>query len=296
MKLGLGTVQFGLDYGISNATGVTISDDVGRILGLAQEKGITLLDTAPVYGKSEEVLGDSLPKKHNFCIVTKTPVYDKSQIDKIDGQHLKEAFRMSLGRLKQSSLYCIMVHHAEDLLSLNGNILWEAMEDLKISGLVNKIGVSVYSPEQIEKILVQYLPDVIQAPVNVLDQRLIKTGRLKQLKKQGIEVHSRSVFLQGLLLMPIAEMPAYFDSFKPLLERYRKTCQENGVSPLSAALGFVYGLPEVDHVLVGVNNERHLKEIIDAVNALDSLSKVDFSEYAITDELLINPSLWSLTK
>lgn len=294
MKLGLGTVQFGLDYGISNAMGVTTSEEVKKILELAQEKGITLLDTAPGYGKSEETLGDNLPDKHNFCIVTKTPLYGKSQIDNVDGQYLKETFQISLKLLKQSSLYCIMVHHAEDLLSPNGNILWEAMEDLKTAGLVKKIGVSVYSPEQVDRILAQYSPDVIQAPVNVLDQRLIKTGCLKQLKKQGIEVHSRSVFLQGLLLMSTTELPKYFDPIKPLLERYRRTLQKNGFSPLSAALGFVYGLPDTDHVFVGVNNKRHLEEIVNEVDTIDSLNQLDFSEYAITDESMINPSLWSL--
>jgi aryl-alcohol dehydrogenase-like predicted oxidoreductase len=294
MKLGLGTVQFGLDYGISNAAGVTISEDVEIILELAQRKGITLLDTAPVYGKSEEILGNNLSDKHNFCIATKTPSYRKIKIDKADGQYLKETFQISLSRLKQSSLYCLLVHHAEDLLSPNGNILWEAMEELKTAGLVKKIGVSVYSPEQIEKILAQYLPDVIQAPVNVLDQRLIKTGCLKQLKKQGIEVHSRSVFLQGLLLMPTTNLPTHFDPFRPLLESYHKTLQEYGISLLSAALGFVYGLPDIDHVLVGINNKRHLEEIIEAVNTLNSLKQIDFSKYTVTDELMINPSLWSL--
>lgn len=296
MKLGLGTVQFGLNYGISNTMGVTISEDVEMILELAQKKGITLLDTAPAYGKSEEVLGRSLPGKHNFRIVTKTQVFGKSKMDNTDGQCLKETLQVSLGRLKQSSLYCIMVHHAEDLLSPNGNILWEAMEDLKVSGLVKKIGVSVYFPEQIEKILAQHSPDVLQVPVNIFDQRLINSGCLKQLKKQGIEIHSRSVFLQGLLLMSIADLPAYFDPFKPLLERYHKTLHENGISPLSAALGFVYGLPDVDHVLVGVNNHQHLEEIVKEIDKLNSLNQLDFSEYAVTDESMINPSLWTVPR
>lgn len=292
----MGTVQFGLDYGISNTMGATTSEEVKKTLKLAQKKGITLLDTAPAYGKSEEVIGNNLPDKHNFRIVTKTPTFKKSSLDKTDAQYLKETFQISLSRLKQSSLYCLLVHHAEDLFASNSNILWEAMEELKATGLVKKIGVSVYSPEQIENILAKYSPDVIQAPINVLDQRLINGGYLKQLKKQGIEIHSRSVFLQGLLLMSIEEINGYFNSLKSLLEHYHKTLKKNGISLLSAALGFVYGLPEVDYVLVGVNNKRHLEEIIETINSFDSLNQIDFPNFSVKDEKLINPSLWSLSQ
>lgn len=294
MKLGLGTAQFGLNYGISNAIGVTISEEVKRILEFAYQKGIALLDTAPAYGTSEETLGNSLQDSHGFLIVTKTPTYRKGRIDNSDGQYLRETFQTSLNRLKQSSLYCLLIHHADDLFLPNGNILWEAMEELKAAGVVKKIGVSVYSPQQIEKILARYSPDVIQAPVNVLDQRLIKAGYLAILKKQGIEIHSRSVFLQGLLLMTVEEMPDYFNPFKPILERYRQSLKEKWISPLKAALGFVYRLPDIDYVLVGVNNKHHLEEIIALVSNIDPLERLDFSEFATDDERLINPSLWKV--
>jgi aryl-alcohol dehydrogenase-like predicted oxidoreductase len=295
MKLALGTVQFGLDYGISNNMGITTYEEVKKILRLAEQKGIVLLDTAPAYGKSEEILGNCLWAKHNFRIVTKTPVYTKTSIDKKDGQYLKETFQASLDRLRQPLLYCLLIHQVGNLFLSNGNILWEAMKELKAAGLVKKIGVSVYSPEQIKKVLAQYSPDVIQAPINVFDQRLIRNGYLKQLKKQGIELHGRSVFLQGLLLMSLVEIPKYFDPFKPLLNRYHKSLQKRGVSLLSAALGFVYGLPEIDYILVGVNSESHFKEIIEAVDKLHSLDQFNFSEYTVNDESLINPSLWNVT-
>lgn len=293
-RLALGTAQFGLNYGISNAIGVTSSEEVKRILEFARQKGITLLDTAPSYGTSEETLGDSLPDSHGFFIVTKTPTYRKTRIDSSDGQYLRETLRTSLNRLKQPSLYCLLIHHADDLFLPNANILWEAMEEIKAAGLVKKIGVSVYSPQQIDKMLDRYSPDVIQAPINVLDQRLIKAGYLSLLKKQGIEIHSRSAFLQGLLLMPIEEMPDYFNPFKPMLAHYQKSLKEKGIPPLSAALGFVYRLPDIDYILVGVNNKDHLEEIIASVSNIDPLERLDFSEFAIDDERLINPSLWKV--
>jgi aryl-alcohol dehydrogenase-like predicted oxidoreductase len=294
MKLGLGTVQFGLNYGISNTMGVTISEEVKRILEFARQNGIILLDTAPAYGTSEETLGNSLPDPHNFLVVTKTPTFRKTRIYSSDGQYLKETLHTSLNRLKQSSLYCLLIHHADNLFLRNGDILWEAMEEIKAAGLVKKIGVSVYSPQQIDKILDRYSPDVIQAPINVLDQRLIKAGYLAILKKQGIEIHSRSVFLQGLLLMPVEEMPDYFNPFKPMLAHYQESIKEKGGYPRRAAVGFVYCLPDIDYIIVGVNSKDHLEEINESVSNIDTLERLDFSEFAIDDERLVNPSLWKV--
>lgn len=291
-RIALGTVQFGLDYGISNRKGITSEAEAAEILKYAWEKGITTLDTATSYGSSEDVIGRNITVDASFRIVTKTPTFKGGRIDKTDAVQLKNIFHKSLERIGQPALYGLFVHHGIDLLKDNSQYLWDAMEDLKREGLVQKIGASVYSPMEVDELLSKYNLDLIQLPLNVLDQQILQGGYLQYLKKQNIEIHGRSVFLQGLLLMPVAEIPAYFDPFKPLLERYHKALRKNGISPLSAALGFVYKLLEVDHILVGVNNQGHLREIIEAVNKLDSLKQFDFSEYAITDESIINPSHW----
>jgi len=295
IKLGLGTVQFGLDYGISNRKGITPLDEVRDILALARVYGINLLDTAPVYGTSEEVIGQSLAEEMSFKIVTKTPPLRKSQIEKTDTVLIKDTFMQSLKRLKQRSIYGLLVHHVNDLLVPGGYYIWETMEELKVSGLVDKIGASIYSPGEIEKILSLYSPDILQVPINVFDQRLLKDGYLRHLKSQNIEIHCRSVFLQGLLLMPLSEIPSYFEPFIPMLEHYHRALQGKGISLLQAALGFVLGVPYMDYIIVGVNNKEHLEKILKVVNNSDVLSQIDYTEFALDDERLVNPSLWRVS-
>ena len=294
MKIGLGTVQFGLDYGVSNPQGITPTAEVKHILTLAWKSGITILDTAVSYGMSEEVIGQNISEGMSFKIVTKTPLFKKDRIDKTDAARLKETFLQSLRRVKQSAIYGLLVHHASDLLVPGGPYLWQAMEALKASGLVKKIGVSVYLPREIEELLGKYHPDLIQLPVNVFDQRMIQGGYLRHLKDLGIEIHSRSVFLQGLLLMSHEELSPHFNPIRPIVMQYRRAMQQQRISPLAAALGFIYQQPQIDYIIVGVNNHTHLEEIINVVHNIETLSDFDFSDYAVDEEFIINPSLWRL--
>lgn len=292
-RLAVGTVQFGIDYGISNKSGMTHELEVAQILDYAFQQGIRMLDTAPSYGKGEDVIGLTT-KDYSFKIVTKTPVFKKSIIEKTDAECLISTFHNSLKKMSQLKLYGLLIHHAGDLSAVNGDLLWHAMTTLKESGFVEKIGVSIYSPKDIDLILDKYTPDIVQLPTNVLDQRFLINGYLKLLKKRDIEIHCRSVFLQGLLLMPLSEIPNYFDPIKPILKMYHEDVKTFGMTPVMAALGFVYNQPEIDCIIVGVNNKCHMEEIIEAVNALEDKSALNYSKYAVNDENIVNPSLWRL--
>lgn len=294
MKIGLGTVQFGQNYGVSNKRGITPENEVRDILIFAWEHEITLLDTAALYGASEEVLGRSIPQYASFKIVTKTPIFQETKISKKDAARLKNTFRRSLDKLRQPNLYGLLVHHAVDLLKEGGQYLWEGMQDLKEMGLVQKIGASLYSPSELNHLLEKYTPDIVQAPINVFDQRMIQNGHLQHLNGLGVEIHSRSVFLQGLLLMSPEELSVHFSSTRNLMLQYREALQKQNINPLEAALTFVYQQPEIDYVIVGINNQAHLKEILNVVQNMDLLRCIDFSMYAINEEAIINPSLWSL--
>jgi len=292
MKIGLGSAQFGLDYGISNRQGMTPEAEVNSILTLAWKKGITLLDTATAYGTSEDAIGRSLPVATAFSLVTKTPLFRKERIDPEDAAQLEKTFRQSLARLRQPALYGLLIHHAPDLLAPGGSHLWEALEGLKEAGLVSKIGVSVYSPREIEEIAGKYRPDLVQLPLNILDQRMILGGHLEHLKKMGVEIHSRSVFLQGLLLMPPQDWPSHFDSVRPQLAQYHDDLKRREISPLASALAFVCRRPEIDRVIVGVNNRAHLEEILREAATMETLDAQDCSGCSVCDESIINPSLW----
>ncbi len=256
--LGLGTVQFGGSYGISNEYDVPTALQVSEILAEARNLGVKVLDTASLYCGSEDVLGQQ--DLTGFNIVTKTPRFGCSVIRDCHAVELKSTFCTSLNHLKQPSVYALLCHHAEDLLASGGELLWKAMEGIKAEGKVQNIGVSIYDGSHLDQLMARYPMDIVQIPVNVLDQRLIRGGQLERMRKAEIEVHARSVFLQGLLLMD--DYPEYFDPIKPYLTRWRNAAVERGIRPTQAALAFVRDQQGIDVVLVGVANLDQLNECV----------------------------------
>lgn len=291
MKLGLGTVQFGLDYGISNHQGKTSLGEAANILQVAKSSGIDLLDTASLYGDSEVVLGQTMQGK-TFQIVTKTPQFKTAKIKKEHAAQLKQAFISSINNLHVNSIYGLLMHHAEDLLAVGGEYLMDALIELKMAGGVQKIGISVYKQAQIEAILAKYKIDLIQLPINVLDQRLTSAGMLKSLKLAGIEIHVRSIFLQGLLLMKTESLDSHFDALKPQLLKYHHQLIDYGLSPLQGALAYANSIIEIDYAVVGVTTSEELIQISDAFNSLPK-KLPDWAQFACNDERIINPAMWN---
>lgn len=289
MKLGLGTAQFGLDYGVSNRRGKCSCDEVRSILAAA--RGIRVIDTAAGYGSSEAAIGQCLPRKHEFNIITKTAQFGGRPIGEAEVAGLDLTFRRSLERLRQTSVYGLLVHSCDDLFAPGGERLMAAVRALKERGLVEKIGVSVYDAAQIESVMARFSIDLIQLPVNVLDQRLVNGGQLHSLAEAGVEVHARSVFLQGLLLMDPDMAPAHFEPVRPLLRHYHAAVAAAGMTPVEAALAFVKGVVEVSCVVVGVTIRDEFDEVVTAFAAAANTG-VDFSRFAVTDERIVSPPLW----
>lgn len=287
MRLGLGTVQFGTDYGVSNPGGKTSPADAAAILADAAKAGVQVLDTAPLYHDSEGVLGALLPAGHGFRIVTKTPQFKGRPVSIAE---VEASFAASLDRLRQKSVHGLLVHHADDLLGPGGEDFYRALQRLKESGRVSKIGASIYDARQLDALLERYDLDLVQLPLNVFDQRLVASGHLKRLKDKGVEIHARSVFLQGLLLMTPESVPARLDRARVPLAAYRGQLARLGLSPLEACLAWALGLPEVDVVLFGVNTPAQLREILDAAARPPAVR--DFDRFAVSDETIVNPALW----
>lgn len=288
-KLAIGTVQFGLDYGVSNSLGKINKSEVCKIVDFAHQAGIDTYDTAPSYGNSEQVLGEVLGGKD--CIITKTPSLPSADTGNIIS-YLDASYESSLKNLKQNCVHGLLVHNADDLLRAGGNKIYEWLSNKKINSQVSKIGVSIYSADQLDKILELYSIDLVQLPLNILDQRLIHSGHLAKLKDLGIEVHVRSVFLQGLLLMNQDEIPEYFAKYKKLLFLFHKECEMQNVSPIELSLRFVMSLDNVDKVIVGVNSRSQLAEIVESSNT--QLFGKDFLHLSTSDLGLVNPSLWKM--
>jgi aryl-alcohol dehydrogenase-like predicted oxidoreductase len=289
-RLGLGTVQFGTAYGVANKTGRPTAAMVSDILVSARAGGIDLLDTAPGYGDSESVLGETIAPDQPFRIVTKTPAFGAETLGPADGAALIASVEASLARLRQRKLFAVLVHHGINLLKPGGAYLWNALTALKDRGLVDKIGYSAYSPNEIARIQNLFAAEIVQTPANILDQRLVKTGMLAALKRDGVEVHVRSVFLQGLLVMDPEAIPAPLAAWAPHLGDLRRWLGDHGMTPLSGCLAFALGCDGIDAALVGVERRVQLDEILAAAAGTPEL---DFDRWSVDDERLLNPSRWA---
>ena len=286
-KLALGTAQFGLAYGLANATGKVPSDTIEQLLKVASEFNITMLDTAIAYGDSEQVLGvHNLAK---FEITSKLPAVPPGCLNV--EEWIVEQTVSSLKRLRTDKLNDLLLHRPDQLLESNGEKIYKSMLRLKEQGMVDKIGVSVYGPDELSELIKRFDFDVIQAPMNILDRRMENTGMLKQLKKTGVAIHIRSAFLQGLLLMPSEKIPVYFTPWASLIKQYHHWLKQQGISPLQACLSYLNQYSDIDKIIVGVDSIWQLKQIAAAIDTPitdipDCLQSVD--------EGLINPSRWQL--
>ena len=284
-------MQFGAAYGVSNTIGKTQPAEVKKILNTAHKNGISMLDTAILYGDSETVLGNLLIKD-DWSIVTKTPQFIDTIITNKHAKFLKKSFTHSLSNLKSNSVYGLMIHNGDDLLKTGGDLLYKEMCYLRSEGLVSKIGVSVYSTEQARNLIDKFDIDIIQLPINLFDQSFVKTGLLGFIKSHGIEIHARSVFLQGLLLMEVKCIPKYFN---PLISKFKELdvfLEDNSITRFEASLAFVLSLSEIDSIVIGLSTTGQLRELLDFLK--NPITLLDFSKFSIDDERYINPSMWSL--
>lgn len=293
MKLALGTVQFGLRYGVANTSGQPGEEEVRAILDHAASAGVKVLDTASLYGDSESVLGRCLPPGHDFRIVTKTPKFAGMDADAAVSA-LDSAFAESCVRLCVSGVYGLMAHDANDLLGPQGEAIWQAMAALRADGRVGRIGASVYSGAQIDALLQRYPLDLVQLPLSLLDQRLLQGGQLDRLQARGVEIHVRSVFLQGALLMAPEALPPHLAGLRSHLEEIARRAGCLGITPLQAALRFAASLPQVSAVVCGVDSLAHFDELAAALDRpVPALDAADAAACICTDIRLLDPSQWS---
>jgi spore coat polysaccharide biosynthesis protein SpsF (cytidylyltransferase family)/aryl-alcohol dehydrogenase-like predicted oxidoreductase len=288
-RIGLGAAQFGMRYGRFNVHGQPSDDALGTILDAASKFGLTLIDTAHLYGESEAALGRCGPGLHSFEVVTKTPRFADGPISAHDAGKLTAAFDASLQHLGLPAVHGLLVHHAPNLLAPGGERLYEAMLELKRQGRVANIGVSVYDGEIAEEIIARFPIDIVQLPMNVLDQRPLTSGVLSRLVNAGVKVQVRSAFLQGLLLADPAKLGPYFAPARAALEQFHAAARAAGVSPANAALHFLLGLGEIDRVIVGVESRAQLEQLFGSFPAAPA---IDYSQFRIDVPDILNPALW----
>jgi aryl-alcohol dehydrogenase-like predicted oxidoreductase len=292
-KIGIGTARFGLNYGITNPNTSTSETEAHQIALRAAEVGCLTIDTAASYGNSEEVLGRILPKHVQFKIITKTlPVLNRS-IDTPLLQQFQSNFLLSLKKLARPNIEGLLIHHGVDLLKTDGKKLFALLESLRDAGYTKKIGVSVYDSAEITAILKRYKIDIVQLPLNVLDQRLLLDGTIDRLRDHGIDIHIRSVFLQGLLLQPLNNIPKYFNPILPNLHAWHQRLKANGRAAIDGALSFACNLQKIEKVIVGLDTTQQLEQLL-----LADSSPLSFpiSDISCSNPSFVNPAMWQLVQ
>lgn len=285
-RLVLGTVQFGLPYGVANQGGRVSKEEAAVILRHARAVGVDTLDTAIAYGDSEQRLGEI--GIGQWQVISKLPAIPDTCSD-VDGW-VRESVLGSLNRLGVPRLRGLLLHRPPQLLGSQGDALYCALVRLKEEGKVGKIGVSIYGPDELDALWPRYQLDLVQAPCNILDRRLITSGWLARMRQAGTEVHVRSIFLQGLLLMDRQRRPKYFSRWQNLWDQWDHWLDAQQLSPLQACMGFALSNSAIDRIVVGVDSLRHLNEVLaqleaPAARAPDILASEDLD--------LINPSHWN---
>jgi aryl-alcohol dehydrogenase-like predicted oxidoreductase len=293
-RLGLGTAQFGLDYGITNDRGRSPENEVSAILETAARQGVLMLDTAPAYGEAETVLGRTLPSPSPFTIVTKTPKIAGLSVDEAVA-HVDSTFRQSLTALNRPRVDGLLAHDADDLCGPAGAAIWTRMCALREEGLVGKLGVSVYTGAQIDAVLERYPIDVIQVPFNALDHRLVESGHLERLARLGIEIHARSIFLQGLLVSP-GRLPATCpDDIRDHLSRLWDAWGQAGLSPLEGALAEGIHQPELSVLVIGVAGVEDLNQGLAAFDRAAATPRpFPAGCFSLSDHWIVDPRQWAV--
>jgi aryl-alcohol dehydrogenase-like predicted oxidoreductase len=283
-SLGLGSAQFGCDYGISNTRGRVSEDEVRQILSYAADCRITHIDAAHYHGDVERILGRCWPFPSPFKPQVRTLRLEKGL------EWLESRLRRSVDHMGLARIHAALVDSAEDLTGAEGDALWARLEKLKAEGLISRIGISATYDDEPVLLAKRFKPDIMQVPVSILDQRLVRNGALEQLAGLGVEVQVRSVFLQGLLFLPREALPSNLAPIGPHLSRVRRIMAECGADPLHAALSYALNLAGVSTVIVGVTSAAELRAIVAASER--KAPRVLYDMLALNDEIALDPNQW----
>jgi aryl-alcohol dehydrogenase-like predicted oxidoreductase len=292
-SLALGTAQFGLAYGVGSGERALDDAEAAAVLAAAWQGGIDLLETGPAYGDAESRIGKVMPREARFAVISKTRRLGRERIGEDDAREAAALARASLERLRVPRLEALLVHHAPDLLVPGGERLFAALEALRAEGLAGRLGVCVYDAPTLEAVLERFPLQIVQLPLNLLDQRFVRDGAIAALARRGVEVHARSAFLQGVLLTDAARLPARLNAARAPVARLQADCAAAGLSRAAAALAFVARCEGVRRIVIGVNSVAQLAQNLAAFAAAAGAALPGAGRYALDDAAVIDPRRWT---
>lgn len=285
-KIVIGTAQFGMNYGIANKLGKISTNEMSNILISAKSKGINTLDTAIGYGDCHNRIGNL--GIDNLNIISKISHFG-NDISEIKLNILSQ-IKQSLKELKIPFINTLLLHSPNDLLNQNKYEVYDALTSAKDNGFCKKIGVSGYCPNQILNLTKEFKLDVVQLPFNIFNNQITNDKILNYFKSNGIELHVRSIFLQGLLLMESYERNPYFDNWKELFDKWESWLKQNKISKLEGCISYVTQNKFIDKVVIGIDSKNHFDEILNVFK--NSNSQIIPDIFSSSDQNLINPSNW----
>ena len=283
-RIVLGGAQLGLPYGILNGGETLSREEVARILDTAVDRGIDSIDTAIAYGQSESIIGETSQKRFN--IISKLPPLpvDISNVS----EWVHSQVQGSLSRLKCTSLDALLLHRPQDLIGAQGAELYAAIGSLMAEKMIHRFGVSIYSPDDLEGIIDTFEIHVVQAPLNVFDRRIL--GVTDKLSALNIEVHVRSVFLQGVLIASPQDRPHRFEPWSEHFALFDEWVRSSGVSAMACCMGFALQQPGIAKLVIGTTSAESLDEIMNSIP--NSVLEVP-THLQSSVEQLIDPRFWN---
>lgn len=287
----IGTSNFGLKYGINNKK-VSYSIAKKMLLAAKKEK-VKFIDTAFSYGNSEKIIGKILnKKKNNFKIFSKL---DPIKIEKnFDVQKwFDNSLSKTLKNLRQKSIYGMYIHDENQLLGREGKQIFKLLQNAKKIGLIKNIGISIYNKKNLNKLLKNFKFDMIQVPINIIDQRLISTNTLKKIKLKKIKIFARSIFLKKVLLLDSAQRPKFFNQWNSIFNYYDRFIKDNNLKRIDACVSFVKNIKEIDGIIFGISSLNQLNEIFKSFSKNIEIKFSIKENNKLKFEKLVNPSLWN---
>lgn len=283
-KIGLGTAQFGSNYGINNKKGKVSEEEAFEVFDFASANGVDLLDTALAYGESEITIGNYIRKRgRKFKIVSKLPSCSASEISRL--------FNSSLNNLAVDDLYGYLVHDFEQLEKYPGT--WKILESLKADGKIKKIGFSLYYPKQLVSILSRNIKfDIIQLPYNIFDRRF--GPYFPELADKGVEIHTRSVFLQGLVFKKPDALGGYFEKIKNKVSSLHSICRQRGIPLEALCINFAVLNGYIKKVIIGVDCLNNLRDAVLSSRYIENVQEIAdrLDIFTEDDEKIILPLNW----
>ena len=278
-KIVIGTANFSMKYGLINNFTKLNRSEIKRIIKKAEKKKLNFFDTAKDYGESEKIIGQEIKKKWN--IITKIPKINLNEENDIK-RKIYFLVNDSVRKLKVKKLYAVLLHDEDQLLKKNQKVIFKTLLDLKKRGIIKKIGVSFYTPKKLLKVISLFKLDIVQVPINYINQSFLNKKLINKLRKKKIEIHARSIFLQGLLLTEKTKLKK-FKKFIKYLDLWHK---KEKISRLESCINFVLSQKYIDKYVIGFQNLKQMNEILKT----KKINITNFPKYS--DNFIKDPRKW----